>query len=350
MLAFTSSINLIRYLIVWRVNSTLVQLPRYFPAALSQVLGTLIANRLPTQQAREWQKFVQAWDAATVEKKQAREKNLRAPVVVLPEASWPLESVLFAYPAKRTFGRGELILWELKLLGDSADHNFFLEFILPAMEEAATTSDSRWRHLNALWGSFDVEAVYAARGSRWEPIVSAGKLDLNYRPTCTQWAERLRWNEPRRHLDSLVWVTPVDLDEFGGARSAATDEAEARESDAVNDAPTPTMILDALMERMLLFLPGKPRARRGQREAAWALLSSDEQTALYLALERAQLLPPQRQSLEPAPKDTPGRWIGTQRFTSIPDLLVPYLQLASILHVGKYTHLGCGTFSLYEME
>ncbi len=347
MLDFISSINLVRYLVVWRVNSTLVQLPRYLPLALSQVLGTLIANRLPTQPAREWHKFVQAWDAATEEKNQTRQKNApRAPVLVSPDVSWPLESVLFAYPTKRTFGRGEQILWELALLGDSADHNFFLEFILPAMEEAATTTESRWRHTNALWGSFDVEAVYAARGSRWEPIVSGGKLDLSCRPTSTQWAENLRWEEKRRRLDSLVWITPVDLDEFAEAKSTGTDGAEAR----TTDAPTLTMILDALMERMLLFLPGKPRAHRGQRQAAWALLSADEQTALYLALEQARLLPPHRQSLEPAPKDTPGRWLGTQRFTGIPDLLVPYLQLASILHVGKYTHLGCGTFSLYEME
>ena len=65
MLDFFSPINLIRYLIVWRVNGTMVQLPRYLPTALSQALGTLIAERLPTQQTREWRKTLDAWENAT---------------------------------------------------------------------------------------------------------------------------------------------------------------------------------------------------------------------------------------------------------------------------------------------
>ena len=51
-------------------------------------------------------------------------------------------------------------------------------------------------------------------------------------------------------------------------------------------------------------------------------------------------------TLEPAPRDWPGRWIGSQSFMKISPHLLPYLELASILHIGKHMHLGCGTFAL----
>ncbi len=44
-----------------------------------------------------------------------------------------------------------------------------------------------------------------------------------------------------------------------------------------------------------------------------------------------------------APPELPGRWIGSETFAaSMPDAIIPYLELASMLHVGKYTHYGCG--------
>ena len=81
---FIKPVNLIRYLIVWRVNGSLVQLPRYLPTALSQVLGTLIANRLPTQQTRDWRKALEAWE------------NAKSTKQTTPDVAWPIESVLFA--------------------------------------------------------------------------------------------------------------------------------------------------------------------------------------------------------------------------------------------------------------
>ena len=50
--------------------------------------------------------------------------------------------------------------------------------------------------------------------------------------------------------------------------------------------------------------------------------------------------------LERVPDRWPGQWRGTQVFASIPALCFPSLQLASILHVGRQTHFGCGTFVL----
>lgn len=301
---FIRPVNLIRYLVIWRVTGSLVHLPRYLPTALSHGIGTMIADRLPTRDARLWHKALSS-----------------------PFPGWPIEAVLFAYPGKRTYGQGEVILWELKLLANSADHGLFLELLLPAMEEAASTSDPRWHRHRSLWGRFEIQAVYAARGAHWEPVVRDGRLDVRYRASPTQWAEGLTFGrDVDRRYRRLTWVTPVDLGEGN------------------QEGPTLQGILDGLMDRMTLFLPGKNRLKRAKD--VWALLSPDEQTALFRALEEVQPLSPPRPALKPAPKEWPGRWIGTQTFTTLPRPFFPYLELASILHIGSHTHLGCGTFTL----
>jgi hypothetical protein len=330
---FLNSVNLIRYLIVWRVNSTLVRLPRYLPTELSQVIGTLIAERLPTQQAHDWRKAL-GLDAA------ASDTARQPPSALSPQPpvkEWPIESVLFAYPGKRAFGQGEIILWELKLLGNSADHGLFLEVILPALEAAASTTDPRWHQPRSLWGRFDIHAVYAARGAQWEPLVSEGRLNLDYRADPRQWAEGLtlglKESSPFRRL---TWLMPFDL-------GAPTSEPCASEENHPRpNAPTMQNIVDALMERMVLFLP----AKRPTVEQVWARLSPKEQTDLWLALQETQPASAQGVALEPPPKGWPGRWIGTQTFKTISARLTPYLELASILHIGKQTHLGCGTLLL----
>ncbi|MCX7837976.1 MAG: CRISPR system precrRNA processing endoribonuclease RAMP protein Cas6 [Anaerolineae bacterium] len=320
---FIKSINLIRYLMVWRVNASFVQLPRYFAIELSRTLGTLVAERLPAPMPREWRRVLDAW--AGVEQ-EAEEPDKPTPT----EAEWPLRSVLWVYPLKRGFGLGEPILWELKLIGDSADHGIFLEHILPVMEQAATTTDTRWLYHNCVWGHFDIQSVYVARGARWEPLVTEGKLDLDYRAAPTQWAEGLAFQaDAERTLHQLTWLTPVDLTPIAGTKFA-TD---------VSSYPTMHRLLDALMERLTVFLPGK----HNTVDQVWSMLAAEEQTELWRALERAQLT---ERSLERVPRYLPGRWIGTQTFTEIPASLVPYLQLAAIVHVGKQTHLGCGTFRL----
>ena len=338
---FISPVSLIRYLIVWRVNSIFVQLPRYLPTELSRVLGTLIAQRLPTEQAREWRKKVETWDAATAsqgkpENKKAKEQMI--PALPHDDGAWPIEAVLFAYPGKRALGQGEVILWELKLLGNSADHGMFLEVILPAMEEAGSTSDPRWQRPFNLWGRFDIQAVYAARGARWEPVASGGQLNLDYRATPAQWAKGLTFASERQ-FQQLTWIAPFDLDKTPDTpdKPSHTSRKHIRSS----EVPTFQSILDALMERMTLFLPGKHRVAKD----AWALLNPDDQTALFVALQQEGTRL-QRHSLELPPRDWPGRWIGAQIFSIIPATLLPYLELASILHIGRQTHVGCGTFML----
>lgn len=332
---FISPINLIRYLFVWRVNSSLVWLPRCLSAEISLVLGTIIADRLPTHEARHWRKAL----ASSGE----YGEDMKEPKTVPPalgqvegEALWPIEAVLFVYPGKRSYGRGELILWELKLMGDSADHGLFLEVILPAMEEAATTSDPRWHYLNSPWGRFDIHSVYVARGSHWEPIVQEGKLDLHYHASPVQWAEGLTFDAgAERVFDRLTWLTPFDLSErkMSSLRRKRIPSCEV---------PTLQMILESLIVRMSLLLPGK----HNTPDDVWNSLDAEERSSLRATVEQAATIPVHHHVIRRAPRNWPGRWIGTQTFPSIPSSIVPYLELASILHIGRQTHFGCGTFAI----
>jgi hypothetical protein len=331
---FIKPIKLIRYLLVWRVNSSLVRLPGCLSIELSLVLGTLIANRLPTRQARPWRKALAPWDEyggiSLIGKKKP---------VPVPEVSWPFETVLFVYPGRLAYGQGELILWELDLLGESADHGLFLEVILPALEEAGSVSDPQWQRQNGLWGRFDIQAVYVARGRQWEPVVRDGRLDLNYRATDIQWAEGLTFETgSERIFDRLTWLTPFEL---ASGASASNRQRSKKKSDP-DEVPTLHSILESLTARMSLLLPGKHHTPGD----VWDTLSAEEQSSLQAIMEQASLVPVRHTSLKPAPKRWPGRWIGTQTFASIPHPIIPYLELASILHVGKQTHFGCGTFTI----
>ncbi|MCD6553608.1 MAG: CRISPR system precrRNA processing endoribonuclease RAMP protein Cas6 [Anaerolineae bacterium] len=330
---FISPINLIRYLFVWRVNGSLVWLPKCLSAELSLVLGTMIADRLPTREAHHWRKALAPW---------GERGTLRDKLKTIPEASWPIEAVLFVYPlTKRSYGQGEVILWELELMGESADHGLFLETLLPVMEEVATTSDSRWRYQNSLWGRFDIHSVYVARGATWEPVVQEGKLDLRYRPTPTQWAEGLAFDARSEHVfDRLTWLTPFDLSTGTGNGERKASTSRGKKEIPAGEVPTLQKILETLIARMSLFLPGK----HNTPDDVWNSLSTEERSSLQAAMEQAAHIPVHHHDIRPAPKNWPGRWIGTQTFPSIPSPIIPYLELASILHIGRQTHFGCGTF------
>jgi hypothetical protein len=308
---------------------------------LSLVLGTTIANRLPTRQARPWRKALAPWDEYGGISLIGRKKP-----ATVPEVSWPIEAVLFVYPGKRTYGQGELILWELELMGESADHGLFLEVILPALEEAGRVTDPQWQRQNALWGRFDIQAIYVARGRQWEPMVRDGRLDLNYRATDVQWAEGLTFEAgSERIFDHLTWLTPFDLGNDASASSRQRPSRSGQRSKKKPDpheVPTLQSILESMVARMSLLLPGKHHTP----DDVWEALSAEEQSSLRAVMEQAALVPVRHTSLKPAPKRWPGRWIGTQTFASIPHSIIPYLELASILHIGKQTHFGCGTFMI----
>lgn len=323
---FIKPLRLIRYLIVLQVNAPLVRLPRCLPAELSLVLGTLIANRLPTREAQPWRKALAPWEECGGLSFVGRKK------VRVPEVTWPVEVVFFAYPGKRYYGLGEPVLWELKLLGDSADHGFFLETLLPALEEAGSVSEPQWCRQHGLWGHFDIQAIYAARGPLWEPFVRDGRLDVQYRPSPDQWADGLSFStRQERIFDSLTWLTPFDLGGKKQGRRITPDQV-----------PTLHGILQALTARMSQLLPGKHHAP----DDVWKVLDTETRAAFEAVAEQAKRIPIHHAAFKSPPQPWPGRWIGTQAFPSIPHPLIPYLELASILHVGKQTHFGCGTFTI----
>lgn len=316
---FIESIQMIRYLIILRVNRSLVRLSQMPGAEFSRVLGAIIAERLPTTEAAPWKKAIPDWD-----------QELNVPVAP-QNAIWPVESVILIYPVKAHYGPDEWISWELKLLGTSADHGFFLEVILPAIEQAAITTDPRWHHPNRLWGRFDIEAVYAAVGTRWEAIVKQGRLDTSRHILPTQWYEGLEWTNQADHAyDQIIWVTPFDLRPAGSKHQPA--------------APMLVDLLESLVDRMRVFVPGKHITT----QHVWNALPEAERTALQQAIEQTRDIPLRRHKLTTPGQRWPELLQGWEQFASIPSTIIPYLELASILHLGRYTHVGLGTFRVSD--
>jgi len=331
MLPLLKQIRCIRYLLVWKVNSSLVRIPDCLTVELSQVLGTIIAQGLPTKQAGKWQKAMTSKDCNSVippagEVGTGQDNAL--------DGEWPVESVLFMYPGKLTYGTEEVILWELRLFGDWADHGFFLEVILPAMEEASYTSDLRWNRRNGLWGHFDIYAAYVAQGRQWVPFVSEGKLDLRIRVSPAQWIEGLNLGSSQKHtFYHLSWLTPFSLEGIPLPADAFTNNVH-------------TLSLKGILEVLIYRLSQLITGRYSTAEDVWNILTPQEQQLFHEAMEVASQPCVSSEDFKKPLPAWPGHCIGTQTFECIPLLTVPYLELASILHIGRHTHFGCGTFIL----
>jgi hypothetical protein len=170
--------------------------------------------------------------------------------------------------------------------------------------------------------------------------VSEGRLDLRYRVSSTQWAEELALKSESERLGlleqnpkiskfskptRLIWLAPFDL----GINFQPNKTKEFTE------APNLLNILDGLESRVSLFLPGTDN-----------ILHTEKQSSLQEAIDNANKVPILHKDIKRITKGLPCSWIGTQIFSYIPFSLIPYLELASILHIGKLTHFGCGTFSL----
>ncbi len=338
------TLRLIRYLCVWRINGSLVRLPRaYLPLELAPVLATLIAERLPTREAIPWRKRLAPWtEARQADNPPAVDEAAAQPPI--PEALWPLEVVFMVYPGKQTYVQGEVLLWELKLFGESADHEFFLEQILPAMEEASYTVDKRWERPNSLWGHFDIDAVYVANGLQWEPLVREGRLDLRYRPTPWQWAEgrdddpAMNYFRGHRLYKQLRWLTPFDLSLPGTASTLSGDSLITEQGTGA--ATSLAQVLEALILRLNHVLSDSSR----HSLSLWDRLDKEQHIEFERALVQGAEIHYRYQDLSPTGKGVPGRWVGTQSFLSISPLFLPYLDLAAIVHIGRYTQFGCGTF------
>lgn len=316
-------VNLLRYLITWRVNSAFVWQPHCFSVDLALLLGSIISDRLATAEAGPWRKAM----APLLEYHQ--QQQLKKKQTTLPPKPWPIEAVLLPYPSKAAYGEGELIMWELKLLGKDADHGLFLELILPAMEEASYKVDTFWPRQNRVGGHFDVYSVAVARGLHWEPMVQEGRLDLRYRATPVQWLEGLTFAPATPYsISKLLWFTPFAFDNrIAGA----------------GKAPSLQTILESLLWRIADVLQGKHNTPTHvmaslNAEQSASLQAAQAEAAEYAVIEQRMVSPKLR---------WPGDGIGRQFFSKpLSPALLRYLELASILHVGKYTHYGCGTFRL----
>ena len=256
---------------------------------------------------------------------------------VIPQG-WPLD-VSLSFPApRRVYGRGAPIIWELKLFGDAARHDLFLETILPAMEAAGYTSDSRFRSGSSLWGRFDISDIYCANGRRWNHIVKAGVLHPTYKPTRIQWAKGL-WDEPvPGHYRRLVWTVPLDLEGqvVGGNQMEYLPELPAAEI----NSPL-ALIMAGLGLRLRSLFP----VRRGTPDLR-TVLPDTEYSMFQEACALAAGVRDNRhcqQNFREKFKESHGVHV----FASpLPATLLPYLDLASIVHIGMDRHLGCGTFHL----
>jgi len=320
---------MIRYLMVFRVNAPMVWFHLFPPLEFSLALGTIIAESLPSSQARPWEEALEPWKPLGG-LSLLKNKPLKHP----PRATWPVESVLFCYPGKRAYGEGEWILMELKLMGESADHAFFLEVILPAIEKASRTIDLDRQRPDSLWGRFDIQHIYVARGHNWEPLVNDCRLNLKYTATPHQWAEGLELDPgPARQYHNLTWVTPFDL-------RTGDNETSPFQSKNRRSCPVPSLgdILLSFQDRMNSLDTG------GMGSQALDILEGGAGTSLQQLIEACSGVPVVRERFYATIESQPGRWIGRQSFAHIPDAALPYLALATIFHIGANTHFGCGTF------
>ena len=314
-------LNLIRYLFILNVNSSLVWLPKWPSIELSLVLGNTIADQLPTTQARPWKKALAAcnFDDRTL----------------IPQSPWPIDAILFWYPAKRTYGQNERILLELKLVGQCADHGLFLEVILPAIENIGKGPNPYRHYTNCLWGHFDIQSVYTAKGTRWKPLVRDGRFDLRYKVNPSQWSQGVKFDmESCNAIDSLTWLTSFEL------KKCEINNRQLKKN-TPQKVPSMICIMKEIVQRMSSIILGK----HANSDDFLDILESDVLLLWKEAMEQASHIPLLRHNLTKAPSDIPGQWTGSQTFaTFIPTSIIPYLEFGSIFHIGKYTHYGCGNF------
>jgi hypothetical protein len=166
-------------------------------------------------------------------------------------------------------------------------------------------------------------------------------LNLRYRATSLQWAEGIESvMQLERSFYRLNWITPCELQPVSAptTRCATTDP-----SHSIDESPGLKAILEALIERICHVMPGKVHTP----EELWKRVGTEEQAYFLDAMDQVARVGVRRNQLVGVPKGWPGKWIGKQWLDQVvPPAALPYLHLASIVHVGRYTHFGCGTFLL----
>lgn len=347
-------IDLLRYMLVLRMDKSMVVTPPALSVEMSYLLSTMIADRLPTSQIKPWRKLLEAWQQANPD---LTWKQGKRPLLSPPDAQCPIAMTILPHDFKKCYGLNEVLLCELKLFGRDASHELFLELLLPALEQAGICSDSRWRRRNSLWGHCHLDSVWVARGKHWEPLVEEGRIDFSRRPDSRQWARGLELGvhslgrDPRH----LVWFTPLALPHLSPMQRLRLPRKYAP------DLPT---LLQTLADRLECLHPGctahnpdiqesageEQKARAGKEDASPALQPNSpatEHARPSSALATAAQTTMDATHVHAPPRSWPGHIWGKQVFSSLPQCLLADLELASILHIGGLTHFGCGTFQLY---
>jgi len=329
------SIDLLRYRIFLRVNAAYINATAALPMRLSYALGGRILAQISLgREGRRWRNALSAWEAQGWPAVLQKKNKARFPH--WPAIHWPIETILAVRPGKWIYGRGELLDFEIKLLGPGASHAFFLEYLLPALENLGYAAPASQGSARTLLGHFDIAHVFVARGLEWEPVVRNGEVDLNIQPDTHQWASGWPFELPAgAEARGIAWDSPYTPPRMG---------AQPRRPHPITP-PSLGDVLAACMERLAELSP----QAAGRVEALWRLLTPEEQAALMEAVEQARHLRVSKHTLKGirGKMGRPPGLIGAQYFSSaIPSAAVPYLELGSILHIGAYTHFGYGTFRL----
>jgi hypothetical protein len=317
MYPFADNLSLMRYLLVLKIRTALVLVNPNFSIELSVGLSSIVSQRMFGAQASTWKKKLALFSSTPLQNTSGNSDTS------FPTSFWPVEVAFLACPAKIRYSREDLLLCELKLFGAVADHDFFLETILPALEQSSMESAPPIAWKSHLWGNFDLEAIFVGHADRWEAVVENGRLDFRVWPDATQWQKEAPGAAPARRYKTLTWITPVCLPQ------------------AVV-APQMVGIIEALFMR-ISQLTGKSYHTFRQYLANLAPAEIQTIQRIVGVAEKARL---QKQHELPLTVNVPNAWQGIQHYQRIPEALLPYLNLASILHVGNYTHFGCGTFYL----
>jgi len=322
-LFFMHSIKLFRYLIAWRINAPMIRLPIDFSASISKILGYAIADSLSTRDARLWHKHLDANKLQLFQRPAIEDPY--------PETPWPVNAVIIPYTNKRNYCQGEVIYWELKLIGDSADHGFFLEAIIPAMEKLGYIEQNIPQSRMSIWGHYDILSVWVANGNQWEPLINDSQLNLRYHPKPLQWNSHLTeeyYTKEMSKKNRLIWLRPFEF--------------EVQNLSQMHDKFIPEMqtIIESVVRRWSYFESSIIR------KEIWDLVPSHLLIEVKKAWEIACNMRISSYNLTPALRNEPGLWSGELTYDNIPVFLMPYLDMAAVFHVGKKTHYGCGTFAL----
>lgn len=314
-------IDLIRYLLVLKITGPQVKLLRRSIPEFSYVLGKIMAERMAKAKSKAW------WKNLTTAKEwlfsSARETR------DMPETFWPIQSAWLVYTQKTRLSRGESLFLELKLFSNAAEHHFFLETVLPGLEEAGRISNHESRMKSNLAGNFEIESIYTAKKLKWEPVVKQGRLDFRAQIDSRQWAEGMDARPGKRNkpLTRLSWITPLDLDAKNGIPEQPPDMHQ--------------LIEKVLYRYKLLTSKGYTSDERFVSD-----FTSKETAQLQDCLEQAGNVEVRGFNQTFLKTTPPYFWLGEQYFAPVPESLVPLLELASIIHIGRYTHYGYGTFRL----